>query len=167
MADFIDEVAPGEGMDIRERIYHYRIAGESIAEIATRFGIGKARCATLYRQFTTELATVADRGGRASLVQLELDRLDQLQRAQWSMASLGDEKAAKMVLEIMKHRAKLLGLEELPPTDVSVVRSVLVVGNDTASFLASLEQGRKPQLASGDPDNEIEGEVEMEPAWQT
>lgn len=148
-------------IDIYERIYHYRLAGESIHDIAKRFGITPGRAGHMFREFVTELAKLSDQGTRQTMVSLELDRLDQLQKAHWEMAKIGDDKATKTVLEIMKHRAKLLGLEQLSPTDALTVHSVLVVGTNTASFLESLESGRK-RLSSGDPDNDIEGELELE-----
>lgn len=150
-------------MDIRERIYHYRVAGESITSIAKNLDISVIRCGTLYREFVTELAKVADIDSRKNTVALELTRLDALQAAHWSMAEAGDINASKMVLELMKQRSRLLGLEQLSPVDTNIVHSVLVVGNSTAAFLESLEAGRrKPELASADPDNDIEGSVDWE-----
>lgn len=46
---------------------------------------------------------------------LDMDRLDALQRALWRKALAGDLAAAKVVLSVMRERAKLLGLQGLTP----------------------------------------------------
>jgi hypothetical protein len=46
---------------------------------------------------------------------LDMERLDALQRAWWRKALQGDAAAAKLVLTVMRERAKLLGLQGLTP----------------------------------------------------
>ncbi|MEN6535335.1 MAG: hypothetical protein ABFD89_16845 [Bryobacteraceae bacterium] len=87
-----------------------RMAGKTYRRIATELGISPAgafkvldRALARLRQQTSE---VAER-----LLQIELERLDALQLAQWDKATDGDLRAVDAVLRIMERRARLLGLD--------------------------------------------------------
>jgi hypothetical protein len=174
-----------ENTDIREIIYHYRMAGETLAWIAAKLNLSLNRTATYMRQYTVEMSKHVNLEDRQSVVQMELDRLDQLQASHWVPATEYHEVAtlvgkgesahvelveappdinhAKFVLDLMRHRAKLQGLEQLNPTDQNVVHQVLVVGASQQAFLEALQAGQHPALPSGHRDNDVEGEaVEVE-----
>lgn len=175
-----------EDMPLEERIYHLRVGGLSITEVAKRTGVTRIEAATLFQRFMVELSKASALEDRDATLQLELDRLDRLHDAYWhsatstheAMVQVGkgadaymekvevdpDKDAAKLVLEISKQRAKLAQLETLPPGDATVVANVLVLGNDTAAFIESLRAGREQHtLTSGHQDNEVvEGTVEAE-----
>lgn len=180
------DLVDNDEMPLEEKVYHLRLGGLSIPEIAGRLGISKVRCATLYKDYLTELSKLAELEDTDARLMVEKDRLDTLMQAYWhsatepheAMVTVGKgadaymEKmevdpsldAAKFVLAVMAQRAKLEGFDQLNPVDTQTVHQVLVVGNDTAAFLAALASGRDEhkELASGDPDNEIEGRVEEE-----
>lgn len=179
------EVVDSDTMPVEEKVYHLRVGGLSIPEIASRLDLTKVQCATLYKNYLTELSKLAEIEDTDSALLLEKSRLDALFDTYWERATTPhqakmlvgkgadayyadvemdpDIDAAKFVLEVSKQRAKLEGFDQLSPVDTATVHQVLVVGNDTASFLAALQEGRRPQLTSGDPDNEVlEGTVESE-----
>ena len=50
---------------------------------------------------------------------LEIERLDKMLSGVWTSAVSGDDKAISSALRIMERRAKLLGLDEVVPMDLS------------------------------------------------
>jgi hypothetical protein len=162
MSELLEDDTPG---DIRRVIYHYRRAGEPLAAIAQRMGISVSRVTKYYRDYITELAkyvTVEDH--RVALLE-ENARLDILQSSFWDQATDGQDKdAAKFVLDVMRLRADLNGLKQMNPADREVVHKVLVISQDKSSFLEALAMGQRGELMSGDPDNDIVGEVSQEEA---
>ena len=59
---------------------------------------------------------------------------------------LGDDKAQAAALNVMKHRAKIMGLDQLT-ADKQTVANILVVGGDKQAFVEALIYGR----AQSDP----------------
>ena len=84
-----------------------------------------------------------DTMSRAALIQREAMACDALQGALWPMAMAGDVQAASTALRVIQHRSKLLGLEDKTPDQAAVAAQVLVVGSDSAEWLAALRAGRE------------------------
>jgi DNA-binding transcriptional MerR regulator len=97
----------------QEQVLHLRLTGASIREISSALDIPKTTvqrlAADAIEDITHEPAT--------QVVEMELQRLDRLQRAVWADAVGGDVKALDRVLKIMAQRAKYLGLEQIGLSD--------------------------------------------------
>lgn len=86
-----------------------RRAGATFSQIAETLHYHSK--ADAYRAVVRELRQVG-REDAAQILDLELQRLDDLQRALWPKAATrGDVKAVDSILRIMQHRARLLGLD--------------------------------------------------------
>ena len=101
-----------------------RRAGATYDEIARAIGYATPQGAYLaYGRALKRSLIVA---GAEEAREMELDRLDRLQRTWWPKALSGDEKATDRVLKIMEHRAKYLGL--YAPTKMQVEAVVYDAG---------------------------------------
>jgi len=100
---------PPEQFDKENQVLELRRAGETWERIAKAVGYANASGAQKAYQrvvIRVQRDTVDD------IRDLELDRLDRLQRAYWTPAILErDKRAAELVLKIMDRRAKLLGID--------------------------------------------------------
>lgn len=88
-----------------------RLAGADWTTIATalQYADRGAACKDVTRALEKYVAE--QRVGLAELRELEVQRLDRLQRGLWSEAVSGNPKAIDAVLRIIDRRAKLLGLD--------------------------------------------------------
>jgi hypothetical protein len=98
-----------------------RLSGHSYDEIARYLGITKRRAQRIVER---ELGR-AFREPTELLLQMELDRLDALQRAYWDAAIAGDGEAADRVLRIMDRRARYLGLDRQDTVQEDLGKAVL------------------------------------------
>lgn len=122
----------------RAKAVQLRIAGASLDEIGQALGYGgstvesrrAAVCKDLKRAF--EAAKDEEQATVTEWRELELTRLDRLQRGLWSAAIGGDVQAARAVLQLMERRARYIpGLEAPVKTEVSGSElKVTVVGVD-------------------------------------
>ena len=97
-----------EQLERELKVLNLRLAGATWAEIAQAMGYAGPSSA----YYTYQKA--AERMIRPKLEEyrdLELDRLDRLQRGLWAKAVGGDPRAVDSVLRIIDKRAKLLGLD--------------------------------------------------------
>jgi hypothetical protein len=85
----------------------YRLRGDSFALIAQKMGIN---ISTAHDYVVRCLENVAPRETKEAVLQLELQRLDQLQGAVSDAAHKGDTDAIKATLSIMRMRGRYLGL---------------------------------------------------------
>lgn len=74
-------------------------------------------CQDFHRALEKVRGEVKDRA--RTVREMELRRLDRMQRGLWEDATNGDTDAARTVVRLMKRRAKLLGLDEPDELDVS------------------------------------------------
>ncbi|GAA1281338.1 hypothetical protein [Saccharothrix xinjiangensis] len=101
----------------RARAVQLRIAGASLDEIAAALNYGgsstESRRAAVSKDLKRawEAAREAQAASAVELRELELARLDRIQRGVWPMAVAGDTKAVRAVLGVMDRRARLLGLD--------------------------------------------------------
>ena len=95
------------------RAFRLRLAGVSVLRIAEELNCSAEQVeASLVRMcggVTPEL--------RARTIRIELERLDELQKAHYKAALDGGVAATTVLLKIMERRAKMLGLDALPQAD--------------------------------------------------
>jgi AraC-like DNA-binding protein len=103
------------------QVVQLRLSGHSYDEIAQYLGLSKRR---VQRIVERELSR-AFREPTELLLQMELDRLDALQRAYWDAAITGDGEAADRVLRIMDRRARYLGLDRQDTVQEDLGKAVL------------------------------------------
>jgi len=95
----------------REKALELRASGQSIRAIADKLGVSKSQ---VQRDIEKELqAAAADRKKIAGLIiDLELAKLDALEKKAWEHITDGELSAIDRVLRSMERRAKLLGLDK-------------------------------------------------------
>ena len=86
-----------------------RAAGLSWQEVAERTGYKSAGSA---RGGALRVIERATQEASDDLINLEINKLDQLHKAVWPKAVQGDHKAVQDALAIMQRRAKFLGLDQ-------------------------------------------------------
>jgi hypothetical protein len=142
----VSEVIPyDESYDVSKlrQVYHLRKAGKSFQEIAEEIGEDDPiALAKANKYFMTELQAAYGQDERHMNAMLELDRLDELQAAWWENAKY-DKDSALVVLKIMQMRQKMLGLDLPDPTNGLVAQQVLVIGNDTKTWMEALQAGKE------------------------
>ncbi len=113
-----------EMIERRMKVASYRLGGVRDQRlIAKELNTSPA---TINRDFKALNAEWAERA-RAMIDEekgVDLDRTDRLIAAMWTKARNGDERAAKMVLELMQHRAKLLGLNAPEKRELSTANDI-------------------------------------------
>lgn len=97
-----------EVVDRERQVLELRRGGATYDEIARATGYATAQGA--YLAYGRALKRTLIDAGSEEVREMELDRLDRLQRSYWFKALAGDEKATDRVLKIMEHRARYLGL---------------------------------------------------------
>lgn len=99
-----------ETHDQRRGWLEQRRAGRTYAEIGSAEGVPERRV----RAGVERLLQGLVRESGAEVLDLELTRLDALQRAVWDRALAGDYRAHERALGVLQQRHKLLGLERRP-----------------------------------------------------
>jgi hypothetical protein len=79
------------------------------------------------------------------MLRMELRRLNELQAAMWSKAMQGEEGAVDRILNVMKRRAKYLGLDE--PDEI---RAEIGGGLDVSVLLDALEEYPEARQAAAE-----------------
>ncbi|PRY35375.1 hypothetical protein [Umezawaea tangerina] len=120
----------------RARAVQLRIAGASLDEIASALQYGgstpESRRAAVSKDLSRafEAAKDDERASSEMWRQLELARLDRLQRGLWPRAVTGDTQSVRALLTLMDRRAKYLGLDAPEKADNSSDVRYTVVGVD-------------------------------------
>ena len=122
--------------DLAIRAHRMRREGIAWWDIAENLGITERAAAALVSERIAAAAELVDQGQRRTLLTMELDRLDQLQRAVWIDAIGGDTRAVETCLKIIDKRAKLLGLENA--NGQTVTNNTIVVPGNTVEYVAAL-----------------------------
>lgn len=94
--------------ELQERAVSFRLAGMNFSEIGRQMGVAKS---TAHR-LVTEAIAAHTRDSTETLIDLELQRLDIMQRKLWSKVLKGDDKAVAAVLRIMERRARYYALDQ-------------------------------------------------------
>ncbi len=141
------------------RIFGWRLAGRSLAEIAVEESISTSRVAQVIEAEleTRKVAAIAE------LRRLEAERLDALLAACWAAATRGNLSAVDAVLRVMARRARLLGLDAPARLEVNEKDNCENVREQLAAKLMALKA--KLPARTGDDAKLIEGTVECEPAF--
>lgn len=87
-----------------------RKAGKTYAEIGKACGCSGPYAYKVVRRELNRLLKLRNESAE-QLRQMEQERLNQLQDAFWVKALAGDEKAGRMILDIIRERSRLLGLD--------------------------------------------------------
>lgn len=119
--------------------YKLHQAGEDWEQVASILGYANARTAQVsVRTYIQRAAAEMDEQRREEVLSLELSRLDALQAALWDKAMLGDTKSVDSILRVMTSRAKLLGLDLTPTTNVT--SKTVVIQGSTEDFIKALQE---------------------------
>ena len=104
-----------ERAELTARVYELRKAGASMGTIARQLGISSG---TVYRYIEAQTKVYLEEAkeSHATLMALELSRLDDMQLAVWTKARAGDRASIDIVVRIMQRRAALVGLDIQRPT---------------------------------------------------
>lgn len=116
----------------------YRKSGAAYRTIANALGVSPS-AAHSYVKEGLDIYRETAREQAAILVELEQQRLDAIQAANWANAMQGSKTAADTVLRVMERRAKLLGLDaptKIAPTDPSGDNPYLAASDDELRALA-------------------------------
>lgn len=136
-------------------IWHARKSGQNWDTIqdtvATDHGvvIPTNDLAVMYRAYMLQLLDTYGADSREQDLAMELERLNDIQAAFWPAALAGDEKAATVVMNIMKIRHRITGMDALDPSDTTIQQRVLIIGDNKDDWIAALAQGKanRPVLA--------------------
>ena len=147
---------PEDYNSLARKVYYLRMVGRTFDSIAMELELTPQRTSKLYRRFVATLSENYGDDEKTQAMQLELDRLDQLQEAVWVSATEDrDQKSIETVLKIMDRRAKVLGFGMVNPSETNI-QSITLVSGSQEDFIAALREGR------GHVENVIEGVIEEE-----
>ena len=117
-----------------------RLEGMSWAEAAEYAGYESRQTAqTEVRIYLQKAALLLSKEEKLERLDLEVERLDSLQRAVWDQALNGDIKAVDACVRIINTRAKLLGLETLHEVE-HVTHKTLIVQGERGDYVQTLRQ---------------------------
>ena len=139
-----------ELLDKERQVLELRRAGATYEEIARATGYATPQGA--YLAYGRALKRTLTSAGSEELREMELDRLDRLQRAVWPKALNGEYPAVDRVLKIMAQRAQYLGL--YAPTKVQMEAVVYDAGTIESEvqrltrLLVSADSGEQSALGS-------------------
>lgn len=118
------------------RVLELRRAGLTFDVIAQEVGYSNASGA--HHAYTRAMKrTLVDAGSDESR-DLELDRLDRLQRFAWPQASQGNLRAIETILRIMGRRAKILGLDAPIKAEVTTYEGGTEIDREVQRLVALL-----------------------------
>jgi|JI8StandDraft_1071087.scaffolds.fasta_scaffold00464_6 orotate phosphoribosyltransferase-like protein len=126
--------------ELARKAHEMKRAGASWWDIAEELGITEFAASTLVSERIRAAADLVDRGSKLEMLDLELERLDEMQWAIYGRARKGDLKAIETVLKIQEKRVKYAGLEDL---QAGAGSTTLVVSGDSAAYIAALQEGAK------------------------
>jgi orotate phosphoribosyltransferase-like protein len=118
--------------------YQLRQAGVSWWDIAEQLKISEQYASNLVQHKIKEAARLVDEGIKKSMLTMEIDRLDSLQKAVWNDAMLGDRQAVETALKIIMARAKVLGLDAIPTS--TVTNNTIVVSGTPDEYVNALKK---------------------------
>lgn len=127
------------GVETRDKCLSLRRLGMSYAEVAKQVGLSRGGA---YKAVQTALDEIraSYRETAAEVLELELDRLDEMTRALSNKVGYGDPQAVTAALRVMERRAKLLGLDapqKIAPTDPTGKNPYLSASDDELRALAA------------------------------
>jgi len=150
MAEIIALEDAAAQFDRDRRAFRLRLAGVSVGRIAEELGCAADQ---------VEASLVRMCGGvspemRRRTIRLELERLDELQKAHYAAAAQGGVAATAVILKIMERRARMLGLDA-PPTGDPLADAMAARETTTDRIAAAIER----IAAEREPAAVIEAEI--------
>lgn len=136
----------------RKIIFSMRRVGLSYDDISTETGLSKSVIREDVKAVLEEYRAEMISDAHLLIVQ-ELDRLDKLQEAFWEKAMQGSDKAGKIVLDVMKQRMDLLGLQ----ADNSIEKESTLVEQNTLviQYVDDWRSGQLPAPKEPEKDSHI------------
>jgi hypothetical protein len=98
-------------LEPEEQMFRARLCGESLREIARRFGVS----VSTVERAVQERCTAITPANRQHALQVELERLEELWNTFHERAQKGNEAAAAICLRLSERRAALWGLDAHAP----------------------------------------------------
>lgn len=136
-------------LDKERQALELRRAGATYQDIATAIGYATPQGA--YLAYQRALKRTLSDAGAEELREMELDRLDRLQRAVWAKALAGEYPAVDRVLKIMAQRAQYLGLYAPAKMQVeAVVYDAGTIESEVARLRLLLEADSRESLTVGE-----------------
>ena len=123
---------------LARKAYELRQQGESWWAIAEKLKITERQAGALVSDAISAAADLVNEGAKQSLLAMEVERLDTLQRAVWQDAIGGDIKAVETALRIIQARAKVLGLDNMPVN--TVTNNTIVVAGTPEEYVSALRK---------------------------
>lgn len=124
-------------IDKERRVLELRRAGLTFDMIASEVGYSNASGA--YHAFTRALKRTLVNAGSEEMREVELDRLDRLQRMAWPLAIQGNLRAIDSILKIMSRRARLLGLDAPIKQEITMFEGGTDIDREVQRLIAQLE----------------------------
>lgn len=118
------------------KAYKLKAQGYSLWEIAEECQVTEAVASHLINEQLTEAAALVSEGAKRTMLTMEIDRLDQMQKSIWRLAVSGDLAAVDRVVKIIQTRARLLGLED--GALAQVVNNTVVVSGTSPEYIEAL-----------------------------
>jgi hypothetical protein len=123
---------------LARKAYELRQQGDSWWMIAEKLKITERQAGNLVADSISAAADLVNEGAKQSLLAMEIERLDTLQRAIWQDAIGGDIKAVETALRIIQARAKVLGLDNMPVN--TVTNNTIVVAGTPEEYVSALRK---------------------------
>jgi hypothetical protein len=116
-----------------------RIEGMSWEDAAEHAGFPNRQAAqTEVRVYLQRAAMLLSKEEKLERLEMEVERLDNLQKGIWQLALDGDIKAVDACVRIINTRSKLLGLETLHETE-HIVHKTMIIQGETADYVRGLK----------------------------
>ncbi len=125
--------------------YKLRLKGKTNLQIAETLQITEAEVRSSVSSRLLEAAEYVNEGTKQQMLALELDRLDALMNMAWDAAEGGDMQAILRILQVIRLRANLLGLENI--TTASITHQTVVISGTSQEYIAALAEiaGKDPK----------------------
>lgn len=126
------------------RAHELRMRGLSWPKVAKAVGYADAKYAeVMVRRYLEAAADDLSRERRQRALQMSVDRIEALLESQWSLAELGDTKAAEFCLRAVSTIARLEGVEKLHETEGQSTKTIVVTGTPVEYVKALQEQAEE------------------------
>ena len=144
----MSNMVPYDVEQVSRRIWHSRKIGMNWDDITDdvrktfSLNLTPQRVAAIYRDRVNHVTTTYGMEDNHQELGMEIERLNDLQQAHWDEAVMGDINHTKIVLDVMKQRHRLLGLDQLNAADSLVQQTVLVIGQEKDDWVTALAHGK-------------------------
>jgi len=126
-------------IDKERRVIELRRAGATYDDIAQAVGYADASGAR--NAYIRAMKRTLVEAGTEEIRELELDRLDRMQRAIWAKAMKGDVQAIHTALKILDRRARYLGLDAPMKQEITIENADgAMIDREVARLVEMLEK---------------------------